>query len=487
MRILFIAVLFVAFRVVGQPGTSTLNYQLEKAGNTIHVELQFTPVEKDSSKFTYGQPAFGGQLDILKGLQHLNVKAPARFKLDSLSRTITFYYSSEYSLEVTYDIVDTRKEANTRSQLFRPIIMDDYLFIHGVNLFLTPAFRSADIKPRVSVQWKKFPDFPLFYTFDPDQDGKHSVTTTSDSIAMRFITGARDLTIKKFSNESGTNYLVLRSTGMPAATVQQLESFYVNYNSFMRSFYKDKRKIKYSLVLQPYLGVNHKISGVSFGNGFIGKYNKPDSLAIGERKYVIAHEIGHYYLSDLKAAEGKNNEGQWFDEGFNDYTTYCNLVRSGEMMAEEFETRFNKVLQQLYSSKIKNTPNEKIFENFWKLGDYQRLPYWRGSVFAFYLDNQISLATSGRYSIRNLLLDLQVVVKERMEKIFTNEEFIQASSKYVRREIVAKAFQQYIIEGSSIAFDSSLLMNCFTVNTKRAYPILTIVNKKKFMTHYQFK
>lgn len=391
------------------------------------------------------------------------------------------------TFRINYDIADTRRGDNTRNQLFRPIIMPGYLYVHGINLFLSPNFKSADNSYRVSIEWKKKPDFKLFYTFDPDNDGTQVVNTTWDSVAFRFITGADDLEVKKFSAESGDNYLVLRTTGIKDSLENEITDFYLHYNAGMREFWNDKRTIKYSLVLQPFINVDHFMSGVSFGNGFIGKYNRPDSIATGERRAVIAHEIGHYYMSDLEAWAGKNSEGQWFNEGFNDYLTYFNLVRCNMMNAEEFEKVFNRIFNSLYASSIKNTPNDKIFENFWKLGDYTKLPYWRGEIFAFYLDNQIALDTKNKSSLRNLMLGLKKIVKSRSQIMFTNQEFINAVNKYLPGKPFGRIFDNSILNGNPIDFSHEHLLPFYKINTKGLVPVLTITDTRKFLNHYQIK
>ncbi len=481
-----IALLLMCQPSFSQTNNVTLQYQLQLFDSSIHVELLFNPIDSDSSKFTYGMPAFGGQKDILKGLQNLQAQSPAKISIDTTKRVVEFYYHQTDPVVVNYDVADTRKENSTRSQLFRPIIMPDYFFIHGVNLLLTPDFRKTDSTIRVSLQWKKLPPFKMFYTFDPDNDGSKPTITTADSISFRFLTGAKDLSVKKFSSESGDNYLVLRTNGITTATAKEVEDFYLGYNTTMRQFWNDKRKIKYSLVLQPYMNVNHSMSGVSFGNGFIGKYNRPDSLAKGERKFVVSHEIGHYYMGDLEAQAGENSEGQWFNEGFNDYITFFNLVRGNSMEPQEFEAGLNRIFKSLYNSSIKNTPNKKIFENFWLLGDYAKLPYWRGCIFAFYVDNKISLATKNKSTLRNLMLDLKELVKERSKKMFTDDEFIHEVSKYLPKEDFKKAFDEYIINGNTIAFSNNILIPFFTIEIKEQAPVLKIVNKKQFIDHYQF-
>ena len=469
----------------GQQKSALFKYQLELGSDQIHVTLNFIPAESDSIKFFYGSPPFGGQTDIFRGVKNIQTNSQARIKTDSLERSVTIFYSNLTPVTISYDIADTRTKNTTLSQLFRPIITPEYFYIHGVNLFLTPQFRNKEISARVEITWKSKSSMPVFFTFDMDNNGTSKINTTLDSVSFRFITGATDLTVKKFINESGANYLVLRSAGMPTQTVSALEKFYVQFNKTMREFWKDTRVIQYALVLQPYLNVNKNISGISFGNGFIGKYNRPDSLAMDERMAVIAHEIGHYYLSDLKATAGLNSEGQWFNEGFNDYLTYYNLVRAGLMDAADFEKIFNKMLRQFYNSPIKNTPNNKIFENFWKLGDYQRIPYWRGCVYAFYLDNLLLKATNRITGLREIVLRLKTIVHNRPGYEFTNDEFIEQLAAYLPEKTIREEFNQFILEGNSIPLNSADLLPEFQINNVGDIPQLKIKNKRKFYSNYQ--
>jgi hypothetical protein len=360
--------------------------------------------------------------------------------------------------------------------------------VHGLNLFLKPITATNDKHISVSVAWKQKPPFPFFFSFDPENDGSRPTLTSFDSIFYRPITGAKDLLVKKFSSSSGQNYLVIRTTEMSATTQAALSAFYLSYNSRMRSFWRDKRIIQYSLILQPFINVRHDMSGISFGNGFIGKYTAPDSLTIGERRRVLAHEIGHYYLSGIKGHAGDNNEGQWFDEGFNDYCTWFNLVSAGMMRATEFTDVMNDVFMHLYHSPIKNTPNSNIFENFWLLGDYSKLPYWRGSVFAFYLDNRITLATGGKHSLRDCLLDLQALTQHRETNEFSDDEFISIVNKYLGNQSIGDAFKQYITKGASILFKADGLLPCFRLlQTDTVAPAIGIVNENYFYQHFNFK
>lgn len=308
-----------------------------------------------------------------------------------------------------------------------------------------------------------------------------------DSLSFRFIAGATDLAVKRFHSESGSNYMVLRSGEIPAEKEKVIENFYLGYNRQMRAYWRDSRVIQYSLVLLPFVGVDEPMHGVSFGNGFIGKYNKPDSLAYGERQFVIAHEIGHYYLGDLAADAGQNEEGQWFDEGFNDYTTLFNLTSAAYIKPGQFADDLNQMLKKLYTSQIRNMSNGKIFENFWKSGDYDRLPYWRGCTFAFYLDNQIALASQQKYTIRSLMLDLKALTVGRSRKMFNSEEFIAVASKYLPRQQVADAFKRYILEGETIVFDNQLLLPALQVDNINGVPFIRVVHEQALLQHFKFE
>lgn len=477
-------ILFFSFAVIQlhSQSAASMKYLLSLFEQYIHVELTIESSRQDSLIFTYGNPAFGGQNDIFKGLQNFKIEQPIKYFLDSNERKIIIFPKEVTPLNISYNVFDTRSADNTRNQLFRPMIMTDYFYIHGINLFLTP---ESSPNQKITVAWKTRPPFKIFYAFDPDNEGTQMVRTTIDSSSLRFITGAKDLLVKKFTNVSGDNFLVVRTESLSACAIKKVTRFYKKYNQTLREYWNDNRKIQYSLVLQPFQHVHHAMSGVSFGNGFIGKYNQPDSLTIGERKFVVAHEIGHYYLGGLQAENGRNYEGQWFNEGFNDYTTYFNLLRSNEMKSDEFIKGLNSIIQKLYKSPIKNTPNDKIFDNFWKLGDYSKLPYWRGCIYAFYLDNQISIQSNNRFCIRNLELDLQDLVRNRDHKEFSNEEFVQAVAKYLPDMNQKELFNDYIVQGISIPFNTFLNPSIFKATAIDGIPKLEITNNRKFRLHFK--
>ncbi len=457
-----------------------LQFKLKYGDNRmVHVKLVYTPIEKDSTRFTYGEPNFGGQPDIIKCITNVNVDAPAKLITDAASRSFTISYSGEKPVTIEYDIVDTTtKKKDLRQELFRPIISNDYFYCHGINLFLNPQLRNADLKPTLSIEWKHQPNFPLFYGFDPEHGGKKKVVSTVDSVMFSLITGATDLSVDKFELHGVKNYIVLRGVAKGSYNRQSIRHYFEQFNESIRSFWNDYSDKCFSLILQPFLESGHDVAGVAFANGFIGKYTA-DTILNAKRIYTISHEVGHHWIGH-KLEMNINN--QWFGEGFNDYITFKTLLSAGLLTPHDFENRLNEVFKLHYSSAIRNTPNDSVFANYWKMGDYNKLPYRRGAIFAFYLDNQIRLASDGKQTIRDLLLSIAFFRMSKPSKYeISIEDFINLASAFLTKAKVSAIIDDYIVKGNPILFTNAMLIPEIQVNIENDIPQIRIVDEKRFM------
>ena len=463
-----------------------LQYRLSYSpDNKVHVQLRYTPVEKDSTTFTYGEPMFGGQMDIINCIANVRVMPPARLETHAASRTFKLFYTGTKPVTVQYDILDTSTvKKDVRKELFRPIIQKNYFYSHGVNLFLNPQFRDSTKKGTVSIKWDQGPGFPLFYGFDPDNKGKKKAVTTVDSVMFSLITGATDLTVDQFDLHGIQNYIVLRGGEKEAHNRQAIRDYFTRFNQSIRQYWDDYSDKCFSLVLQPFLEADHNIGGVAFANGFIGKY-KADTIVNAHRIYTISHEIGHHWVGHQLEM---NISNQWFGEGFNDYMTFNTLLSAGLLTTAEFENRMNDVFKAHYSSSIRNSPNDSVFKNYWKMGDYNKLPYRRGCIFAFYLDNQIRLASRGEKTLRDLLRGMAAFRKGKPSKYeITVEDFIEQASALLPKPQVVSVIEEYIMKGNPIPFTNEMLIPEFRVNTENDIPRIKIVDEKKFMTLFNAK
>lgn len=459
-----------------------LKYFLEYKLNRIHVTLKYIPLFRDSTIFTYGEPQFGGQNDIIQCISNVRTAVHSSLTIDPATRSFTLYYSTLKPIVIEYDILDTTTaRKDVRKELFRPIIQKNYFYCHGVNLFLNPQIKEKGKKITVSIQWIQKPSFPLFYGFDPENKGKKKACSTVDSTLFSLMTGASDLSVDKFSLNGTQNYIVLRGESNKLYNRPSIRDYFVRVNTSIRKFWNDYTDPCFSLILQPFLEADHSISGVAFANGFIGKY-KADTILNTQRIFVISHEIGHHWLGHRLEM---NISHQWFGEGFNDYITFYTLVSGGLITLEDFEDKMNEVFKSHYTSDICNTPNDSVFKNYWKMGDYNRLPYRRGAIFAFYLDNQIRLASNGEKSIRDFLRALALFRREKPSDYeITVDDFIEQAAIFLPRAQVMSDLDEYILKGNPIPFDHSMLTPQYQLMNDHETPQIKIVDEKKFKVMY---
>lgn len=454
-------------------------YELEYAGtNKLHITVYYTPLEPDSTVFTYGEPMFGGQPDIINCLSDIITDPPARLVADRPARTFRLYYTGNNPIRMEYEILDTAaRKKELRQELFRPMIQENYLFSHGVNLFLNPQFRHPETKATLSIHWTRSPGYPLFYGFDPANGGKTTCISTVDSVLFSLITGAANLTLDEFELQGTKNYIVLRGGPEMEQNRREVRDYYTRFNQAIRRYWNDYSDPCFSLVLQPFLYTDHNVSGVAFSNGFIGKYTA-DTIVNDQRVYTISHEIGHHWVGHRLEMDIKH---QWFGEGFNDYITFLTLYGAGLISSDGFESRMNEVSKAHYGSPVRFTPNDSVFANYWKMGDYNKLPYRRGSLFAFYLDNQIQLFSKQKKSLRNLMLALLAFrnTKPTGYEVSWND-FVREASVFLPKERLEKILDDYITRGNPIPFSDEMLLPVFRVSYENSIPQFHIADEKRF-------
>ena len=141
----------------------------------------------------------------------------------------------------------------------------------------------------------------------------------------------------------------------------------------------------------------------------------------------------------------------------------------------------NETFNLHYSSSIRNTPNDSVFANYWKMGDYNRLPYRRGCIFAFYLDNQLRLWSHGKVTIRDLLLSLAEFRQGKPAKYeISIEDLTSLPAIQLYKKEIESAIDDYIIKGNPIPFNNAMLIPEFNISIENGIPHLKIVDEKNF-------
>ncbi len=471
-----------------------LKYKLTwlPSSHELRVDLIYTPVQPGSTVFKYGEPDFGGQKDILTSLKNIQVDAPDSFKLNEATRTITVCHAENKPVHIHYSVIDTRpRNHGPMEQLFRPILTDNEFSIHGINLFLQPLFKKMLNKDVLqSVSWEKWPEnITLFQSVDPQNRGDTLITAPVDKfvngLRVSVMIAAADLQIQCFPVDNIPVYAIAKKDSVLHTTAFQ--AYMSGYFSSARKFWNNYVDHYYFIILLPFLPPLDKtenIGGMGLQNGHLSKYMSDDKSLSNFFIKHFSHEIVHNWIG-LKVYMDMHAHS-WFNEGFTDYISWYILVREAFWDAENFVENFNKnILKPHYNSINKNIHNSKIIDKFWNPGEDNSLPYQRGALFAFYLDNQIRLKSSNKKNIRNLLLSIQQFSKNKNENFkLTQNDFIRLTAQFLPEKQVKKDFTQYIINGDSIVFSSDNLCPVFQVHYQNNIPVITA--GKKLKNFYQF-
>ena len=200
--------------------------------------------------------------------------------------------------------------------------------------------------------------------------------------------------------------------------------------------------------------------GTGLTQSFAVNATNNKNLEVKGLVYLFNHELQHNWTGST--IKNDNEEEQyWFSEGFTDYYTLKNITKSkvNDLDASYFISEFNTFVKELYISPAKNMANSELtYETFWSGKEgVQKLPYRRGALLAFYLDNKIKHDSNGKKNLDNVLLEFKNDAINKDQKI-THPYFIETVNKYLKDDI--KSFFNTHIEDGKL-YDYAQIFNEF--------------------------
>tara|TARA_R110002020_G_scaffold155391_1_gene336399 strand:+ start:13939 stop:15432 length:1494 start_codon:yes stop_codon:yes gene_type:complete len=472
-----------------------MDYVLSWDGDSsiLEVELTYSATQKDSTVFIFGDPDFGGQKDIFNVIKNIRATLPEVLRIDEANRRITVYHNGAKTPNISYEIDGSfSKDQPTRAsqtELFRPVITKGVLTLVDKHFALDI---TDDSNPLVSFRWRKYREsFIYFNSVHPSRtDPSQKLSDYYDNLSnmVCFVMGD-NISVEEYSVLGIPYYCVTTIDDTYGNDLQgSLNPFFENYFPSIHKFWNDTDFPYYFLSVTALQNNQVEIGGGGFGinNGFVMKLGKKFGTW---EKYVTAHETAHTWVG-LKMELGKESfDHQWFGEGFNDYTTLINLANSKIFGKEDFLHYLNEEnLKQHYESEIKAVHNDSIAANYWTdYANYGKLPYRRGFIYAFYLDNQIRLASEGKFTLRNMLLDLYALRKSKKEDaIVTVDDFIDTGAAYVDKKKLEGQVALHMIAGQPIDFKSVKLIDEFEVEINDSIPKVHLTEGADLKTIYQW-
>ncbi|SEK80446.1 hypothetical protein [Parapedobacter koreensis] len=471
-----------------------MDYVLSWDGHSdiLGVELTYSAAQKDSTVFIFGDPSFGGQNDIFTVIKNIGCVEPEVLNVDEVARRITVYHNGAKEHRLTYEIDGSlpadKPTISSQMELFRPVITK------GVMTLVTKQFAlniTDERNPLVSYVWRSYPeDVSYFNSVNPSQtDPSEKLSDHYDDAKISLFVMGDNISVEEYNVMGIPYYCVTTKEDRYSNDLQgSLSPFFESYFQSIHRFWNDTDFPFYFLSVTALQNNQKEIGGGGFGikNGFVMKLGR----AFGIReKYVTAHETAHSWIG-IKIMLGEGSfDHQWFGEGFNDYTTIINLAHSKIFSEEAFMHYLNEEnLKEHYESAIKGVHNDSIAANYWTdYANYGVLPYRRGLIYAFCLDNHIRLASNGKFTLRNMLLDLFEVRKTKTkDEILTVDDFINVGATYLDKKELAGQIERYMIAGQPIDFNTVKLSDEFQIEITNNIPKVSLTEGADLSNIYQW-
>lgn len=480
--IIFISLLLMPGFASAHPDISyKVFYQDSLGHNGLKVQVQYYNQESaDSTVLVYANN-FWGEDSLQQCITVLSEDNPGiTIKQEADKGLIRLYHPGSKNITFTYRLKQDYQEPNYYIT-GRPRIHNEYFHILGQSLFAVPFSLTGppfDKEVEIKIDWLDFPkNFVLHNTFASQQRSQTIRTTLWDGFYNSLFVGG-DYRIRQFAYHGKPVFFAIRGKWLGGYTDDFLFSNFEKAIKSQRDFWKDYNQEYFTLVLTPTVtspdsATKMSVSiGTAVHGGFMiqssnNHYNDKDAYV-----YTLHHELMHEWIGH-KIQNKYKELNYWFSEGFTDYYTYKNRLRIKDISMAEWLERFNKeVIAAHWKNPEKHIPNYKIKDGFWASRDVEKVPYRRGALFAFWLDNQVLLKSNYTRSLDDMMLDLlQRCTKNGTQ--LSDELVIDIANDYLEQDI-AYFFQKHIINGEEIDLAREQWIEGFVFKIKEGIPQLEL-------------
>ena len=465
-------------------GQTKINYQIfysDKAENEgLKIQVSYkSKVATDSTYFYYSNKVWG-QKNLSNCVKFTKSENPEyNFKIVADSSRIVVYHPKARNISFSYHINQDIKEKTPQSKN-RPFIEKEFFHVLGQSLFTVPEEifepKIDDPKITANIEWLNFPKgFVIHNSFGSNILKQHlKIKLWSELYHSLFIGG--DYRIKPFDYLNKRVYFAIRGEWQNEYQDDKLFSALKKTISTQREFWLDNSFDYYTIIMTPTITQKdsifkgQSIHGSGVKNGFMIESTNNPFNNFSTIKYMFNHEMMHDWIGGKIPL--KNEElNYWFSEGFTDYYSYKNRLRNKDLSFTEWLNAFNtEVIKAHWKNPEKNIANYRIKDDFWKNYNIQKIPYRRGAIFAFWLDNQILKKSNYTKSLDDLMREILKVCTTENRK-FSDELFLDMAQKYLDKDI-SSFFQKHIINGEDFEFKQEDFIDEFKIEFVEKIPIV---------------
>jgi predicted metalloprotease with PDZ domain len=355
-------------------------------------------------------------------------------------------------IEIEYLIKQDSDGDLTTRDTYRPIVQSDYFHLFSHNFFMLPKhiLETSNDNFNLTINWEGFADnYTLANSFGHNETRQIIKNTSEEKFHTAVFVGG-DFRVhetiikdKKVAFAIRGQWDVFKDSTM----VDILEKTV----AAQRDFWQDHTQDYFAVTMIPTIqeqGSGFQGSGLT--NSFAINATNNKYLEVEGLVYLFNHELQHNWTGSLIKNDDEEKQ-YWFSEGFTDYYTIKNIAKGKIHNLDEgyFINEFNGFIKSLYTSPVKEMPNSEMnYENFWSGKEgIQKLPYRRGAILAFCIDEKIKQDSNGKYSLDNVLLDFKNDALKNGQKI-THPYFIKTVNKYLKKDF--KPFFDMHIESGKL-------------------------------------
>ena len=350
---------------------------------------------------------------------------------------ITINGNQNTELKIKYEI---HQKAGNPSDVHEAIVRHDLIHAPGYGIFATPNDLNDD-KINISINW--FELDPKWLTLSSYGSKKSFNKQLSAPELLHAVYVAGNIRLHQISSEKSPVYLSLY--GNFDLEDKQIISDIEGIIDSQRKFFNDYDFPHYAISLIEGDRPN-SMGGTRLYNSFTAFL--PKEMDRSDYYILFAHEHLHNWIGG-RIQNNKDEElNYWWSEGFTDYYARLIAYRTHAISQDIFIKEINTFLESYYLSPVIAEPNTRIQKDFWHNYAIEKLPYYRGFVFAIYLNDLIKKENSTK-SLDNVMHDL---LKEAHKKKFSIDLFKKIVGKYVKNGI-DKEVSSFIDAGNIISIE----------------------------------
>ena len=446
------------------PQQPDINYVISPAvidgKDQLQITMTFAPEPDGETFITHLNDAWGetSLYDCLANLEVLSEHSEMRINADS-NRIEVVHPESLKQLSLRYSIQSDYDGPLESARTYRPVVRSDYF--HGFShlLFMIPAELEEQEEPAsIALNWEGFdPEFVIHNSFGSQQRQQLLSVSPVDFSKGIFVGG--DFRVHPIEVEGNQVYLAIRGQWQ-AFEDQQVVDMLGRTIQTQRDFWKDHSQEYFTVTLIPtQLDRGSSMGGTGLTNSFAANASNNEYLDFTGLSWLFNHELMHNWIG-FTIQNANEEEQYWFSEGFTEYNNFKNISSNeiGGFTRADYFNELNKSISSLWTSPVKDAPNSEInYENFWSDRSYEKLPYYRGAIFAFYLDHLIAQDSDGEKSLDDMLLKILEETRLTGQKI-DHDYFLEVANLYLKEDLTP-FFQKHMVDG--VPFDLPAMFERF--------------------------